>query len=130
MIGIRYTNIQQLNTAQSSVDVNESDSCSAWKKWDAKFSALKKVCVLECRENRVVKDYVSVCLLKENTGYEINSVMWPDREFLYVMLMESVMESLLHTLTREGSASSSISLWLLPATLVHTGPCIYTTVRN
>lgn len=38
----------------------------------------------------VGKDYVLVGPLKQNTGYRINPVMWPDREFL--MPMESVME--------------------------------------
>ncbi len=107
----------------SSIDVNESDSCSARRKCNAKSSAFKNVCVLEWREERLVKDYVSG-FLKQNSGYKIIPVMWTDREVLYEMAMESVMESLPHTLTREGSASSSIRLWLLPASLVHTDPTL------
>lgn len=41
---------------QCSIDVNESDSCSARRKCYAKSSAFKKsVCVLEWREDRLVK---------------------------------------------------------------------------
>ncbi len=60
----------------SSIDVNESDSCSARRKCNAKSSAFKNVRVLEWREERLVKDYVSVALLKQNSGYKIIPVMW------------------------------------------------------
>lgn len=123
------TNIQQLNT---STDVNESYSCSDWNKWDAKFSALKKVCVLEHREDRLVKDDVSVCLLKENTGYA-SSILWcglTGNSCVWCWWNQWWSHYCTHWPVKGLPAPPSACDCFLLHSCTHTGTCVYTTGRN